>query len=84
MKQSDKTLSQFGEILNEAAKHLNITQRAICAEVGLSRTTYSDVWFGRPVSITHYLRVFRYLYEESGERQRRQLDAALLHLFHGD
>ena len=34
MYQSDKTLSQFGEILNEAAKHLNITQRAICAEVG--------------------------------------------------
>ena len=43
MYQSDKTLSQFGEFLNEAAKHLHISQRAICAEVGLSRTTYSDV-----------------------------------------
>lgn len=43
MKQSDKNLSQFGEFLNEAAKHLHISQRAICAEVGLSRTTYSEV-----------------------------------------
>ena len=43
MHQSDKTLSQSGEFLNEAAKHLHISQRAIWAEVGLSRTTYSDV-----------------------------------------
>ena len=45
MKQSDKSehLRLFGEFVNQTAKLLHITQREICAEVGVSRTTYSDV-----------------------------------------
>lgn len=43
MKQSDNVLQQFGEFLNQRAKHLHVTQREICAEVGISRTTYSNV-----------------------------------------
>lgn len=45
MKQSDvaQHLQCFGEYINQTAKHLHITQREICAEVGISRTTYSDV-----------------------------------------
>lgn len=45
MKQSDVApqLRLFGEFVNQTAKLLHITQREICAEVGISRTTYSDV-----------------------------------------
>ena len=84
MKQSDVApqLQLFGEYINQTAKQMHITQREICAEVGISRTTYSDVWFGRQVSIMHYIRVYRYLYGEANEKQRARMDGVLVRLFH--
>ena len=61
---------------------MHVTYGEICVETGISRTTFSAVWKGEPVSITHYLRVYRYLWQEADEWKRRKLDAELLELFH--
>ena len=42
MKLSDKDLQSFGDFLNQTANHLHITQREICAEVGISRKKQDD------------------------------------------
>ena len=49
MKLSDKDLQSFGDFLNQTAKHLHITQREICAEVGISRKKQDNPTTGNPL-----------------------------------
>ena len=83
MKQSDNDLLHFGNMLSEVCAQTKTTVREICQEVGISSTTFENVWFGRTSNITHYLRVYRYLWGEASERIRKRMDAELLSLFHG-
>ena len=55
MKLSDKDLQSFGDFLNQIAKHLHITQREICAEVGISRKKQDDPTTGNPLHESNHL-----------------------------
>ena len=82
MKSSDEKLQSFGMYVTELCSQMHVTYGEVCAETGISRTTFSEVWKGETVNITHYLRIVRYLWQEADERQRRRIDTELLDLFH--
>lgn len=82
MKKEIQILLEFGELLSQVRSQLNIRVDLLTADLHASQRVYSRVWKGEDATISNYLRVYRYLWQEATPPLRRQMDDFLLRLFH--